>query len=190
MLKIPSSQLKIYGKKLKTLANLPNILEIEWSSRIFYILCSFVRMPSSNLLFFVCVSALIALGRAGDCPCAPAPDHNCYSPTGYSRFNSLAATNATVESRQSVSCTLCLFSVGSAQQSLQQCCQGNNCPSPNYTCECNLFISNCNANFAYFPKMKQNCYNDVYSITYGEMKLLEDPFTTPDEICNDAGACP
>ncbi len=146
------------------------------------------------LVCFAVVSlcSLLSLSLAGDCPCSPSPNHECYRhPAPSSRFESLSATNqSSPASRQSGHCTRCLFSVASAQQGLsQQCCQVS-CPSPNFQCECNLFISNCNANFASFPKLKQKCYDGVYSMTYTDFKLLEDPASSPYDICNEVGACP
>jgi hypothetical protein len=72
---------------------------------------------------------------------------------------------------------------------MQQFCQSSY-PSANYECECNLLVTNCNSHFAYLPKMKAKCHNDIHSLMKSDLALLESTSVPADDVCTHMAVCP
>ena len=143
------------------------------------------------MLRFLVLFVLLGTLHAQDCPCAPNPSTCSTTTSLFSSPSSLSYMNITAESRKQfdpMSCGYCIAMASILQETLRPCCSVK-CPTPQYACECQSLLSLCMAEFAIFPKLLQECENDMYSVTYGDIKYLEDPFFTPYGMCVDMGLC-
>jgi hypothetical protein len=140
----------------------------------------------SNILWFCVLICGFGLLLSENCPCAP--DLQCVYQGDLKKKSIMALSNNKRQRQFEGNCGSCLFSVSILQSAVAPCC-ATSCPSENYQCECFDLIQSCNQTFNFFPVLKTECINSVWSLTESDMNSLENTNSSPLSICSSLGLC-
>lgn len=145
-----------------------------------------MKVVIAALVLAVCC---LYIAEAAHCPCSVSG--TCY----YDRPNMKRSASPTIFRRPSNNtvrgdyedCADCEMTVSILQEVLQDdCCDNYGCDQE---CMCDDLESFCSTTFKYFPALLEECFDDVFSITDVEFKLLGDPDMTPEQFCEFEEVC-